>query len=78
MAEDTKPSPPTKPAVEPTKPAVEPAKYKVLRQSYINDQIVEEGAEVFYDGVPGSALEPINDAANAAKAAAPVPSEAAT
>lgn len=46
----------------------EVARYKVLRQSYINLQIFEEGEEVEYAGKPGSALEPINEAAKLAKA----------
>lgn len=47
----------------------EKAKYRVLRLSHIHNQLWEEGAEVEYDGVPGSALEPLNDAAKKAKAA---------
>jgi hypothetical protein len=45
----------------------EKAKYRVLRLSHIHNQLWEEGAEVEYDGEPGSALEPINSAAKAAK-----------
>lgn len=45
----------------------EKAKYRVLRLSHIHNQLWEEGAEVEYDGEPGSALEPINAAAKAAK-----------
>ncbi|WP_313707909.1 hypothetical protein [Atlantibacter hermannii] len=45
----------------------EKAKYRVLRLSFIGNQLLDEGAEVEYDGEPGSALEPINDAAEAAK-----------
>lgn len=45
----------------------EKAKYRVLRLSHIHNQLWEEGAEVEYDGEPGSALEPINEAALAAK-----------
>lgn len=48
----------------------EVARYKVLRRSYINSQILEEGEEVDYAGKPGSALEPINEAAKLAKAGA--------
>lgn len=47
----------------------EKAKYRVLRLSHIHNQLWEEGAEVEYDGVPGSALKPLNDAAKKAKAA---------
>ncbi|MHA8112852.1 hypothetical protein ACX122_07015 [Kosakonia cowanii] len=45
----------------------EKAKYRVLRLSHIHNQLWEEGAEVEYEGEPGSALEPINAAAKAAK-----------
>lgn len=45
----------------------EKAKYRILRLSFIGNQLLDEGAEVEYDGEPGSALEPINDAAKAAK-----------
>lgn len=45
----------------------EVARYKVLAPSYINKQLLFEGDEVDYEGKPGSALEPINDAAIAAK-----------
>lgn len=46
------------------------ARYKVLIKSFINDQLVEPGAEIEYDGEPGEALEPLDDAAKAAVAAA--------
>lgn len=45
----------------------EKAKYRVTRLSFIVNQLVHEGEEVEYDGEPGSALEPLNDAAKAAK-----------
>lgn len=45
----------------------EVARYKILATSYINKQLLFEGDEVDYDGKPGSALEPINDAAKEAK-----------
>ncbi len=45
----------------------EVARYKVLATSYIHKRIYQEGEEVEYEGKPGSALEPINDAAIAAK-----------
>ncbi|MCQ4169692.1 hypothetical protein [Hafnia paralvei] len=45
----------------------EKAKYRVLRLSHIHNQLWEEGSEVEYDGVPGSALDPLNDAAKNAK-----------
>ncbi|MCC3733706.1 hypothetical protein LLS47_12285 [Rouxiella badensis] len=47
--------------------AEEIARYKVLRTSYLHKRIYEEGEEVEYEGKPGSALEPLNDAAHAAK-----------
>lgn len=43
------------------------AKYRVLRLSHIHNNLWAEGSEVEYDGEPGSALEPLNDAAKAAK-----------
>lgn len=54
---------------------LEVARYRVLRRSYINFQILEEGEEVEYSGKPGSALEPINEAAKLAKAGAVVLAE---
>ncbi|TCD18168.1 hypothetical protein E0D81_12665 [Lelliottia amnigena] len=48
----------------------EKAKYRVLRLSHIHNQLWPEGSEVEYDGEPGTALEPLNDAAKAAKAKA--------
>ena len=47
--------------------AVEKAKYRVLRLSHIHNNLWPEGSEIEYDGEPGSALEPINAAAKAAK-----------
>lgn len=46
----------------------EKAKYRVLRLSHIHNQLWPEGSEVEYDGEPGTALEPLNDAAKSAKA----------
>lgn len=48
----------------------EKAKYRVLRLSHIHNNLWPEGSEIEYDGEPGSALEPLNDAAVKAKAAA--------
>lgn len=48
----------------------EKAKYRILRLSFIGNQLLDEGAEVEYDGEPGTALEPLNDAAKAAKSKA--------
>ena len=45
----------------------EKAKYRVLRLSHIHNNLWPEGSEIEYDGVPGSALEPVNEAAKAAK-----------
>ncbi|EMW6581551.1 hypothetical protein AAFF24_003561 [Enterobacter bugandensis] len=47
--------------------AMEKAKYRVLRLSHIHNNLWPEGSEIEYDGEPGSALEPINAAAKAAK-----------
>lgn len=48
----------------------EKARYLVLRLSYLNSNLWPEGSEVEYDGEPGTALEPLNDAAKEAKAKA--------
>ncbi len=48
----------------------EKAKYRVLRLSHIHNNLWPEGSEIEYDGEPGTALEPLNDAAKAAKAKA--------
>lgn len=48
----------------------EKAKYRVLRLSHIHNNLWPEGSEIEYDGEPGSALEPLNAAAEKAKAAA--------
>lgn len=45
----------------------EKAKYRILRQSFIGNRLLNEGDEVDYEGEPGSALEPLNDAARKAK-----------
>ncbi|WP_337038629.1 MULTISPECIES: hypothetical protein [Pseudescherichia] len=45
----------------------EKARYRITRLSFIGNQLLDEGAEVEYDGEPGSALEPLNEAAEAAK-----------
>lgn len=47
------------------------ATYRVTQRSYINGLLLEPGATVEYDGIPGSSLEPIDDAAHAAVAAKP-------
>lgn len=46
----------------------EKPKYRVLRLSHIHNNLWPEGSEIEYEGEPGSALEPINDAAKAEKA----------
>lgn len=46
---------------------MEKAKYRILRLSHIHNNLWPEGSEIEYDGEPGSALEPINAAAKAAK-----------
>lgn len=45
----------------------EKAKYRVLSLSHIHNNLWPEGSEIEYDGEPGSALEPLNDAAVKAK-----------
>lgn len=45
----------------------EKAKYRILRQSFIGNRLLNEGDEVEYEGKPGSALEPLNEAARDAK-----------
>lgn len=45
----------------------EKARYRITRLSFIGNQLLDQGAEVEYDGEPGSALEPLNDAAKSAK-----------
>ncbi|EKS6746823.1 hypothetical protein QCG01_001471 [Enterobacter kobei] len=50
--------------------AMEKAKYRVLRLSHIHNNLWPEGSEIEYDGEPGLALEPINEAAEKAKASA--------
>ena len=37
------------------------AQYKVLQKSFINNNIVEEGEIVEYDGKPGTNLEPMQN-----------------
>ncbi|HAM9614498.1 hypothetical protein [Escherichia coli] len=43
----------------------EKAKYRVLRLSHIHNNLWPEGSEVEYEGEPGTALEPLNDADSA-------------
>lgn len=45
----------------------EKARYRVMRLSHIHNNLWPEGSEVEYDGEPGTALEPLNDAAKLAK-----------
>lgn len=49
---------------------MEKAKYRVTRLSHIHNNLWPEGSEIEYDGEPGTALEPLNDAARSAKAKA--------
>lgn len=56
----------------------EAPRYRLLQKAYMRpspdaegDQIVPEGAEVTYLGVPGPHMEPLNDAARAALETAP-------
>ena len=41
----------------------EPPQYELTAQAYINDQLLEEGATVYYRGIPGPHMIPLNDAA---------------
>lgn len=50
--------------------ADERPRYRVNQRSFINLGLVEEGAEVTYDGEPSENLEPLNAAAVAAIKAA--------
>lgn len=45
-------------------------KYRVLEKSFIGVHLVEAGAEVEYDGLPGKNLEPLDDEAKAQAAKA--------
>lgn len=45
-------------------------RYRVTAESFIHNALVPEGAEIEFMGQPGSALEPLNDAAKKAKAEA--------
>lgn len=38
------------------------AKFRVLQKSFINNAVVDEGAEIDYDGEPGPNLELIDEA----------------
>ena len=49
---------------------MEKAKYRVTRLSHIHNNLWPEGSEIEYEGEPGTALEPLNDAARSAKAKA--------
>jgi hypothetical protein len=40
-------------------------KYKLTERAYIDDALLEAGAEIEYVGVPGHHMEPVNDAAKA-------------
>lgn len=45
-------------------------RYRVNTKSFINNMLLDEGAEVEYDGKPGSNLDPIDASAKRAKAKA--------
>lgn len=51
--------------------APERPRYRVTELSYIDDALQDVGQEVYFDGAPGSNLEPLNAPARAAKAAVP-------
>lgn len=42
-------------------------RYRVREKSFIDGALLEAGAEIIYLGMPGSQLEPLNDAAKIAK-----------
>ena len=42
------------------------ARYEVLEKSFLNNSIVDVGAEVDYDGEPSANLKPLDKAAKAA------------
>ncbi|EOX8473424.1 TPA: hypothetical protein ACXZX0_000443 [Salmonella enterica] len=42
-------------------------RFKLLEKSFIDGALLDEGAEIEFSGIPGSRLEPLNDAARAAK-----------
>lgn len=45
-------------------------RYRLLAESFIHNSLLAAGTEIEYSGPPGSLLEPLNDAAREAKAAA--------
>lgn len=45
----------------------EEPRYKVLEKSFIDGALVDAETEITFHGIPGSKLEPVNDAAKAAK-----------
>jgi len=49
----------------------ESAKYRLTEQAYIDDKLLEVGAVIEYDGIPGHHMEPVNAVAEAAKKKAP-------
>lgn len=42
-------------------------RYRVLMKSFIAGELLEEGAEIVFHGIPGSNLEPLNELAIGAK-----------
>lgn len=43
--------------------AKEPPQYKLTEPAYIHDVLYEAGATIWFDGIPGYHMEPLNDAA---------------
>jgi hypothetical protein len=41
----------------------EPPQYQLTEKAYIHDVLYEPGASVYFDGIPGPHMEPLNDAA---------------
>ena len=42
-------------------------RFKLLEKSFIDGALLDEGTEIEFSGIPGSRLEPLNDAAKLAK-----------
>lgn len=52
--------------LQPTlKAKAEPPQYRLTEPAYIHDVLYEAGASIYFEGVPGPHMEPLNDAAQA-------------
>lgn len=47
------------------KAKAEPPQYRLSEPAYIHDVLHEMGASIYFEGVPGPHMEPLNDAAQA-------------